>query len=60
VPADRPSFVFGDVRIPIRLVAMMLEEDGQYKIVNAHFSVGVPDEVAGEKAVEWSEATPSH
>ena len=35
----------------------MLEEDGQYKIVNAHFSVGVPDEVAGEKAVEWSEAT---
>jgi hypothetical protein len=58
--ADRPSFVFGDVRIPIRILAVMLKEDGEYKIVTAHFSVGVPDEVAGEHAVEWSEATPSH
>lgn len=58
--ADRPSFVFGDVRIPIRILAVMLKEDGEYKIANAHFSVGAPDEVAGEHAVEWSEATPSH
>ena len=58
--ADRPSFVFGDARIPIRILAVMLHEDGDYKIVNAHFSVGVPDEVAGEKAVEWSQAPPSH
>jgi len=58
--ADRPSFVFGDVRIPIRLLAVMLEEDGEYKIVNAHFSVGVPDEVAGEKAVEWAGETRAH
>ena len=57
---DRPSFVFGDVRIPIRILAVMLKEDGRYKIVNAHFSVGVPDEVAAESAVEWSAATPSH
>lgn len=58
--ADRPSFVFGDVRIPIRILAVMLKEEGAYKIVNAHFSVGVPDEVAGENAVAWSEAAPSH
>ena len=58
--ADRPSFVFGDVRIPIRILAVMLEEDGQLKIATAHFSVGVPDEVAAGNAVEWSAATPSH
>ena len=57
---DRPSFLFGDVRIPIRILAVMLKEDGVYKIVNAHFSVGVPDEVAAEKAVEWSAAGPAH
>jgi SnoaL-like domain len=56
--ADRPSFVFGEARIPIRILAVMLEEDGDWKIVNAHFSVGVPDEVAGENAVEWSQAAP--
>lgn len=58
--ADRPSFVFGDVRMPIRILAVMLNEDGAYRIVSAHFSVGVPDEVAGERAVEWSESAPSH
>ena len=58
--ADRPSFVSGDVRIPIRILAVMLKEDGDYKIATAHFSVGVPDEVAAANAVEWSEATPSH
>lgn len=58
--ADRPSFVFGDVRIPIRILAVMLEEDGELKIATAHFSVGVPDEVAAENAVGWSEATSSH
>jgi len=58
--ADRPTFVFGDVRIPIRLLAVLLDEDGALKIANAHFSVGVPDEVAAEKAVEWSRATPAH
>lgn len=57
---DRPSFVFGDVRMPVRISAVMLEEDGELKIATAHFSVGVPDAVAAEKAVEWSTATPSH
>jgi hypothetical protein len=58
--ADRPSFMFGDLRIPIRLLAVMLKENGGYRIVSAHFSVGVPDEVAGENAVAWSEAAPAH
>jgi hypothetical protein len=58
--ADRPSFVFGDVRMPIRILAVMLKDDGGYKIVTAHFSVGVPDEVAVENAAEWAAATPSH
>jgi hypothetical protein len=57
--ADRPSFVFGEVRIPIRILTVMLKEDGEYKIVTAHFSIGVPDEVAGEKAIEWSRAAPA-
>jgi len=40
--------------------AVMLEEDGELKIATAHFSVGVPDEVAAENAVGWSEVTSSH
>lgn len=58
--ADRPTFVLGDARIPIRILAVLLEEEGAYKIVTAHFSVGVPDDVAGEKAVAWSRTTPAH
>jgi hypothetical protein len=58
--ADRPSFVFGETRMPIRILAVMLEEDGELKVASAHFSVGVPDEVAVEKAAEWSVVTPSH
>ena len=58
--ADRPSFIFGEVRIPIRILAVMLKEQDEYRIVTAHFSVGVPDEVAGKNAVEWSVAAPSH
>ena len=58
--AGRPSFLLGEVRVPIRLLAVLVEENGEPKIATAHFSVGVPDEVAGEKAVEWSEAAPGH
>jgi hypothetical protein len=58
--ADRPSFVMGGTRIPIRILAVMVKEDGAYKIVTAHFSVGVPDGVAAENATTWSEAVPAH
>jgi hypothetical protein len=57
---DRPAFVVGDMRAPIRLTAVMLREDGDWKIQHGHFSVGVPDEVAFESAAEWSRAMPAH
>ena len=58
--ADRPAFVVGDMRAPIRLSVVMVKEDGGWKIQHGHFSVGVPDEVAFENASEWSMSTPAH
>jgi ketosteroid isomerase-like protein len=58
--ADKPAFVVGDMRAPIRLTVVMVKEDGAWKIQHGHFSVGVPDAVAFENASEWSEATPAH
>lgn len=55
--ADRPSFVVGDMRAPIRLTAVMLREGGDWKIQHGHFSIGVPDEVGFASAREWSTAT---
>jgi hypothetical protein len=57
---DRPAFVAGDIRVPIRLTAVMLKEDGAWKIQHGHFSIGVPDEIGFSSAAEWSEATPAH
>jgi hypothetical protein len=56
---DRPAFVAGEARVPIRLTAVFLREDGAWKIQHGHFSVGVPDEVGFEHAVEWSQASPA-
>jgi hypothetical protein len=58
--ADRPAFVVGDARAPIRLSVVMLREDGAWKIQHGHFSVGVPDDVAFENAAEWSTFAPAH
>ena len=42
---DQSTFVFPDgATIPTRLAAVMREEDGTWKLVQAHFSVDVPDE----------------
>ena len=44
---DEPQFVFPDgSRLPTRLTAVLREEDGDWKVVHLHFSVGVPDEQA--------------
>jgi hypothetical protein len=44
---DEPQFVFPDgSRLPTRLSAVLRHEDGQWKVVHLHFSVGVPDEQA--------------
>lgn len=45
--ADQPRFVFPDgAALPTRLTAVLLREDGEWRVVQAHFSVGVPDDVA--------------
>ena len=44
---DHPAFVLPDgSRLPTRLTAVLHNEDGAWKIVHLHFSVGVPDEEA--------------
>lgn len=49
---DRPSFVFPDgTRLPTRLTAVVRHEDGNWKVVHLHFSVGVPDDQATELAL---------
>jgi len=58
--ADKPAFVVGDMRAPIRLTVVMVKEDSAWKIQHGHFSVGVPDDVAFENAGEWSTSAPSH
>jgi ketosteroid isomerase-like protein len=41
---DQPNWVFGDgTAIPIRITALFRQEGGGWKVVNAHFSFGVPD-----------------
>ena len=47
--ADRAAFVLPDgTAINCRLTAVMCQEDGEWRLVQAHFSVGVPDEQAVE------------
>ena len=53
--ADRPTFVFPDgSRMRTRLTAVMRQEDGRWKLVHAHFSVGVPDEEVVDLQRRWS------
>ena len=47
---DRPTFVLPGGRLPARLTAVLAEQDGEWRMVHAHFSVGVPDEEALEPA----------
>lgn len=45
--ADRPRFALPDGNaIQSRLTAVLRREDGEWKLVQAHFSVGVADEEA--------------
>jgi hypothetical protein len=44
---DQPRFVMPDGSfLPTRLTGVLHQEDGDWKIVHLHFSVGVPDENA--------------
>jgi len=50
---DLPAFVFPDGgRLPTRLTAVLRHEDGEWKVVHLHFSVGVPDQDAIERPAE--------
>jgi SnoaL-like domain len=51
--ADEPMMSFGDVRIVTRLTAVFRQEEGAWKMVGAHFSVGVPDEEVTELQKRW-------
>jgi hypothetical protein len=53
--ADRPTFVLPDgSTIPTRMTAVARLEDGAWKLVNAHFSVGVPDDEVVDLVQRWS------
>lgn len=50
------TFVFPDgTRLPTRTTSVFRNEDGNWKLLHAHFSVAVPDEVAGEHVDNWME-----
>ena len=52
---DQPTFFFPDgSAFRTRLTAVMQQEDGRWKIVHAHFSVGVPDEEVVNLQKRWS------
>ena len=47
---DRASFVMPDGGVlRTRLTAILREQDGEWKVVHLHFSVGVPDDQAIER-----------
>jgi hypothetical protein len=52
---DQPAFVFPDGSVmQTRLTAVMHQEEGRWKLVHMHVSVGVPDEQVVELQQRWS------
>jgi ketosteroid isomerase-like protein len=53
--ADRPTVVAPDESIlKTRLTAVLHREDGEWRLVNVHLSVGVPDEEVIDLQQRWS------
>jgi SnoaL-like domain len=53
---DQPAFVFPDGSVmQTRLTAVMRQEEGRWKLVHMHFSVGVPDEQVVQLQQRWSD-----
>jgi hypothetical protein len=49
--ADRPTFSLGGVDVACRHTSVFVREDGEWRIVQHHFSIGVANEhVFGEEA----------
>jgi hypothetical protein len=51
--ADEPIMTFGETRIVTRPLAVFRREDEDWRIVAAHFSVGVPDAEVMELQRRW-------
>ena len=50
------TFVFPDgTRLPTRTTSVFRNRDGDWKLLHVHFSVAVPDEIAGAHVDEWME-----
>jgi ketosteroid isomerase-like protein len=53
--ADEPAIVAPDgSSVPTRVTAVMRKDSGAWKIVHAHFSVGVPDDEVVSLTQKWS------
>ena len=59
--ADQPRFVLPNgLSIPMRLTAVLRLEGTTWKLLNAHFSAGVPDEVLIDLASGGMSEQPAH
>lgn len=55
---DKPTFFFPDgSAMKARLTAVLRREDGTWKLVHMHVSVGVPDDEVVELQKRWSSAS---
>jgi ketosteroid isomerase-like protein len=52
--SDRPTAVLPDGPISTRLTGVVRQEDGEWRLVHIHLSVGVPDEEVVELQKRWS------
>jgi ketosteroid isomerase-like protein len=52
--ADRPRLVLPDGTISTRLTSVVRQEEGEWRFVHIHLSVGVPDEEVVELQRRWS------
>ena len=52
--ADRPTAVLPDGPISTRLTGVVRQEEGEWRLVHIHLSVGVPDEEVVELQKRWS------
>ena len=46
--ADRPRVVLPEGTISTRLTGVVRQEEGEWRFVHIHLSIGVPDEEVGE------------
>ena len=52
---DEPVMHYPDgTSVATRLTALLHKEDGRWKLLHGHYSVGVPDEEVGELQKRWS------